>query len=685
MVAAAVAVATVLGCAIASIHLSVERVVDRAESRAFEPAGPNESPALEHYWLPQVAPGDGAGIDVYLWRVNDPQVRIPGVPSMPELGSWYLSPELYRRAVNDPLLGERFPEAAQLGQDGVANADELVAHGFVGPDAILVQQLSSRTGPEGVLLGDEVELDALTVVQASLILLLVPVVGLLLAGMAPVSTGLDQRVAILRAIGAARSQRSVVVFIQGALSAAPGALIGAASWYVLSQRLTSVPLVGAQVLRGDLALTPGLALVVGLAAVLGTGLLAVVRSRRTTATTRPAAGPPRRPTLLRLLPLAVGVCLLLWGSGVLGDPEDQRFIAGIIVTTVGTIIALPLLLRSIGTAVARSGSLLALLVGRRLGSDAAPSARALLAFGAIAVIAPIAVSWIALERSQLDDVDVVAGLPSDPYPVGVYGRFTTPDEIDQLASDTDADTIDVFVEVGVDPAVKTPDAVLVAKCEALSERVELQACSDEGFEIPASAAGQFEQYLPRDETGEGGPRRLVGRPAPPDGFEKQYTLFIADDWRALEAQLWAYVNNRGQSGMHVSYVSNPKTESIVMKWAIGGLVMAGAVGALAVVLSLAAHSARLAPSRLRLKYVGADLRFVRWLASAEPVIVIGATGAVSLILGCFVTWCWMQMEPAGQLHLGTVLLFSALTCLAAVGAGTTAWVAIRDGQTRSAY
>ena len=304
-------------CTLVSIGASLGRVAERDADRAFLPASPGERPALEHHVIFDVAPSDYRQIYVYWWRLNDRDVRLPGVEGHPPHGSWLVSPALARRMEDDDRLRERFPDAGLIGEAGITNADELLAYRFVGPGAHLESALRDEAGAGGYYLGDELDTEARSLVRSSLVLFAIPLVGLLLAGMAPAAVGLDRRLGVLEALGAPTWARRAVVSLQATMSALPGAVVATVAWFIVAPHLTAVPVVGREVFAGDLALPAPLAATAVTTVLAATALAAVVRTRNSPSL-RPGEAVPRRPSRARMDTLFDGAGLMLYGSGVVG-------------------------------------------------------------------------------------------------------------------------------------------------------------------------------------------------------------------------------------------------------------------------------------------------------------------------------------------------------------------------------
>lgn len=660
LVALAALVGTVLVCGVISTSLMVQRVTNRSTARAFAPAT-SDAPALSSHTISDVAP-DGQQIYVYWWRIEDPKVQIPGVPGAPEENSWYVSPALHDYISEDPTLADRFPRAAEIGRDGVGNAAELVAYRFVGPSVQLTETLSGDVDADQWL-GETADLEALSVVRSAAILLFVPVVALLLAAMAPVAAMLEQRRAVLGAIGASRSVRSTLIFLQAAISALPGAVAGGLAWFLVAPRLMTVPFVGRRVLTGDLSAPLGFVAVAVLGVVVASGVVATVRPR-SSAASRVTESVPAPPSASRLVPLVLGFVMMLAGSGAFGARSDQWFVAGLVASSTGAVIALPLLFARAGESLARSKALLPMLVGRRLSWNATVAARSMLALGAITAVTPVLASWIELQHANISD----SAVRNESAPAGV-SSVLPPDELRLLVERTGA----VPLEVVSDPTLTPTDTAsvpetLVGDCRRLAGLLAMQRCDASGFTLTSAAA----ESLARPEP------PVEGLPARPDGFKVTETLLVSDDQPATDAALRTYINNREQPGIFALSFDSGGAVSPAIRWALGGLAITALASGAGLALQVIGQAARLGPSRIRMRYVGADIDTVRRLAGVESVVTIALAGLAGTVVGAVASWFFVQINPGAELPYPVAVAVAMTVVVVALAGGAASWVSVSD-------
>lgn len=655
MVASAAAVVTVMACGCASAWFMSARIDDRATGRAFSAAAPGAPVTFERSALFDETIDDRQ-IYVYWWRIVDPSARVPGVRGVPPVGSWFVSPALAERMAGEPALAVRYPDAGVIGHEGVAHRGELLAYRFVGPEVALSEQLSDQPGTDWI--GDGAEaVDLYPIAVAALALIGVPGLGLLVAAMAPFAAQLERRLAVLDALGApARAQRTVVLAHAG-VCAGPGALLGAAGWFVVSPRLTAVPLVGRRVFASDLGAPLAAVAAVGAAVTVLAMIVAAVRPRRL-AGNRPVARTPPRPTLARALPLVAGLVVMLAGVLVPDRNGAKVFLVGVVASAVGAVIALPYVLDRAGTALAQQPATMWLLVGRRLRWNAVASTRSLLAVGALAALVPLVAAWVAVAR------DVDRPPHTDRYVVELRGDLSEADRA-QLLRRTGAAPLDVVATTEADGRQTLG---LVGDCTALAAYLRFAPCGPTEFSLAPDPGMDLGGY-----TG------LGGTAARPPGAQHVSTLFVSDDGAAVDQALRHFVVNASATGMQVTTPGRAVFhESPLVQWILGAARLAGVVGGLALVLHLVGQAARLAPSRARLLALGADIAVVRRLAGAEAAFAVALVGGGCTAVGAIASWLFVQIDGSAAVPYGAIALVIAATLTAAALAGAAAGAAVPD-------
>ncbi|MDP1820104.1 MAG: hypothetical protein Q8K58_09480 [Acidimicrobiales bacterium] len=649
---AAVAVVTLMGCGCASAWALAGHVQDRAAARSFAPAAEGAPAAFERSALYDETPA-GEQIYVYWWRQAGVGPQVPGVHGDPAPGSWFVSPALAERLAVDPGLASRYPGARPLADEGVAHPGELLAHRFVGDHVALDERLAADT--EGWI-GDGTEaLELFPIAMAALALVGIPGLGLVVAASSPLAATVERRRLLLRALGASPGVERRVVATHALSCALPGALAAAVLWWHAAPRLTSVPFVGRAVFAGDLALSGPAIGAVAAGALLLAIAVASVRPGPDLAV-RPAASTPRRASAVRGVPLLLAVVTMA-AAGVVGGRAGARlFVTGVVATAAAAVIALPYVVDRVGAQLARHPGAVTLLVGRRMGWNAARSTRSLLAVGGVAALSPVVGAWVTVAR----DVDQPSTVSAPA--VEVRGVLS-PEEVADLARRADAVTLELVVEPPPDD--RTPPRLLVVgDCRTLGSHVKLEACAAGAFSVPAGALGI-------------GPGPLAGSATRPTDAEPHSTLFISDDPTATEALLRAHVLNADRPGRQVAVPGRELThESPLVQWILGAGLLAGVVGVLALALHLSGQAADLARSRIRLVALGADRALVRRLAGVEAALSLLLVGLGCATVGTVSSWLFVQVDGQASLPIGVIALVVAGVLAGAALSGAAAGVSV---------
>lgn len=655
MLAVAAAVVTVVACGCVSALFMSTRIDTRATAREFSPVGPGAPLALERAALYDETE-DREQIYVYWWRVVDPNARIPGIEPNPPVGSWFVSPALFERMLDEPVLAERYRGALRIGPEGVAHRDELLAYRFVEPGVALPEKLSLRPRLAGIGYGSEV-LDPFPISVAALALIGIPGLGLLVAAMAQFAPELERRLAVLGALGAsARTQRSVL-FVHTAVCAAPGAVAAALGWFVISPHLTEVPLVGRRVFASDLGLPVVVTAAIGVGVVVLAMVVAVIRPVRI-AGNRPVDYIPQPVTVVRLLPLLAGLAVMLAGTIVPGRSGAKFFFAGVVASAVGAVVGLPFMIDRVGAALAGRPETLSLLVGRRLRRNAVSSASSLLAVGVLAALIPVLAAWVSVRRSLDTPSDTAA------YAVELHGDISAR-ERDALAERTDAVPIEVTFKIH---ASGRETFQLVGNCELLAGPFAPSRCGNTGFVFAQQTGVTLGHY-----------GTLRGYRTRPAGAKLQSTLFLSSDGAAVEDVLRSFVVNGAWPGRQITAPSRQVFhESPLVAWILGAAALAAVVGGLALALHLVAQSARLAVFRSRLLALGTDVSVVRRLAGGEAAVAVALVGLGGTAIGMVSSWMFVQIDGLAAVPYRVIALVVVATLTAAGLAGIAASASISD-------
>lgn len=354
----------------------------------------------ESFYVNWIEPASGA----------DP-VLPPGVSSLPEPGQAVVSPALDQLISENPDLAARYPDHRVLGTEGLRNADELLAYVRV-PEGRTISKTeypwrvgsfgfsSSNRNPDNYL---ESEVPLFAVVQGVIAFLIVPGLIVLGVGTAAASGVRDRRFETLHWMGAPRRILVALTLIETFALALPGLIAASVIWAVVSPRLERVPLVGHNVIRGDLGLSPTLISLLLLAGIAATGFITVIltffKNWRGASGGRPGMRRARI-RMLRIVPLLL-VMILFITAQFTGPIIGALFTLGGMLATVAAVpLFLPILLRRVGSVVGNGEGLLTSVAGRVVEWNPVRVSRPFAGLAALTVIALTGSGYFALMNNM---------------------------------------------------------------------------------------------------------------------------------------------------------------------------------------------------------------------------------------------------------------------------------------------
>jgi cell division protein FtsX len=314
----------------------------------------------------------------------------PGMDHLPAPGTFVASPALTRLLETTPAaeLADRYPgrQAGVLGTEAIPAPDSLVivvgrtpADLSTDPHARPVTRIS--TTPPDACSGPcyDVGIDAngmdliLSIVAAAL---LFPVLIFIGTSTRLSAARREQRFAAMRLVGATPRQVSVISAVESTAAAVLGLAAGFGVFAALRPLVATVPLTGAPFFPGDVSLTVADVVLVTVGVPVAAAVVARLALRRVTVSPLGVSRrtTPRPPRAWRLIPLVAGLAELGWFV-VVGRPEStpgqiQAYLAGILVTMAGLVIAGPWLAMAGARLLARHADRpAALIAGRRLSDD----------------------------------------------------------------------------------------------------------------------------------------------------------------------------------------------------------------------------------------------------------------------------------------------------------------------------
>lgn len=358
-------------------------------------------------------------------NVTAQSARPPGVTELPGPGESVVSPSLYA-ARSDPLIHLRLGKIiGVLGADGLLSPTDLVSYTGKPLSApfgsVLTWGTSARVASD---------VPGRVVVQLELLLL----VGLPLLLFVRVASRLSastraNRERALDLVGVPRSITARAVALESAVTAAVGATLGVGVFAAVNSALAGGAL---GFTWFPSATTPGVPRVVtcGLIAATAAAWLA---ARATTQ----AAAQPRRPKiarragLLRCLPLAIGLPLLVFSVPLLqaraADEAVYLTLLGVGLSALGVVVAVRPLALALGRrALARFPGTAVRLAVRRLQFE--PDATGTIV---VAVVSLILLAGVA--QAAIHDMQVVSGFSQHRVDVDVRGASLTADQRSRMA------------------------------------------------------------------------------------------------------------------------------------------------------------------------------------------------------------------------------------------------------------
>ena len=531
-----------------------------------------------------------------------------GVEKLPAPGQAVVSPALDRLAARHPELASRYPDRAVLDWRGVRSGGELIAYvrpqpgRRLGGEESAVEVRNGQIIGEGPVVrvsgfgalhentipfrvGDPSPVPIGAVLGGVLALLVVPAFIVLAVGVSAASGVRDHRFAVLRSIGVRGRTISALAVMETLVLATPGLVGAVALWGLVSPRLSTVPLVGYEVVPGDLGLPWWRLLLTLLVAAGVTAALAVVAAAGVTG---PRAASPR-PTArrhgfarVRFVPLAVAVTAFVLGRLDAGYRAADYYLVGTISAVAAVPSVAPGLLRPVGAFLARSRSIPPAVAGRTLQWDPARTALPFVGGAALLVVVLAGIGYVTLNRDTDDPVIPPGAIPA----VIAEWRDPQPGDVTRLADAVGAGLAVPFAEAA--PAEDGAGESVVsigARCADLAPYFSGTSC-DAGspLTLPAVTERRLGDMLSVAAPGSVTEVNLV---PPADLADTGGALFI--DEGPVDA-LGRHVRDAAMRLVPAPTVettlSGGNQESPLVPWIIGGAIVAAIGLALACLLSL---------------------------------------------------------------------------------------------------
>ena len=500
----------------------------------------------------------------------------PGMSRLPDPGQMVVSPELDRLASLHPELAARYPNRSVLAPEGISSGDELFAYVRMPEDrtlagekaAVRARGFGAPTGADRSfpLLLEPPEEIGTPVVAGVLGFLSLPGLIMLAVGLATASEVRDRRFVVLRSLGAPGRTLTALAVLETMVLAAPGLVAVTVLWGVVSPRLEQVPLVGHNVVRGDLGL-PWWVLAVELG--LGIATVALFAVTVTAVRRRRGAGGPRSiprgavVTPLRAAPLGLAFVALVLGELFEGDLAETLNLVGIVAAIGGVPFVLPGVLRAVGGLLGRLESVPVYIVGRGLQWDPVRAARPFTGYASLLLIALVGSGYLASIRD----------LETTPIPTEGPAVVTVSNWLDPRPTDLArlADALGTGVVLPTGEAGNT--LVVGATCSRLALLFPDTACNPQRpFELPDGTA----RMIAEKSLGVPGMKvKLV----PIEEVATSGSALVVDNvpLKTLEDRVKVAAMRTLPVPFVGSTLSNVTVRSPLVPWLVGGILGAGIV------------------------------------------------------------------------------------------------------------
>lgn len=667
VIAAAVFLVTLLVSMTTGSLLALRDADQRAQHRNLDPVQPGEKAVYERSvrWL--ALDGDQV-IIVLLQRLSPDAPPIPGLPADPEAGVTYLSPALLRRIGDRPAFADLVANSATIEPAGVAWADELFSYRFVDDRADLPgnkELLSARPSRYPLGVGHEAThywfATAALVATASL--------GALRAALGPGVGTLEARFELFDKLGASGRFRAEALALATIIVGAPAAIAAAILWARVAAGLSSVPMVGYPVARGDLATSGWVLALAVISVLLALFVLQFLPARRRPLRSRASDARPG-PRLVRVVPVLACIGLILTGAALGGTTGTKLFLAGAFASAVTLPLALPVLIAAGAEFIPQTG-LTGLLVARRAGAEVAFGS--LGAFIMLAVIAPLGAAWVSFNRQP----DVVVQEPSDQtHTILVQGGELSPSLRADLEIATNGVLVDLyesengeeFFDEAGNGHIAESTLTWVSPCSRPIAHGSGLTC-DGGVPGPARVLRDLGKWG-------------VYAPEVPANATRIGTIVVS---RASDAEdiVRALVWDR-DPGLSVLGVSDEVThESPLVALILAGAAVLGTVAAFSLLMSVLTQGSMAARSRRKLIAVGADRRQAATIAAVESALLVWCSGASATLLGALLVRAFGELAATTTATTTMWISCAASTAaafLAAAAAAGSTWAAAGEGR-----
>ena len=625
---------------------------------------------------------------------NAVPVLPPGIGKLPTAGQSVVSPALDRLAARHPELAARYPDRLVIESTGVRSGGDLFAYvraptgrslgsadaafrvenGRIVGDgpAFRIGRFGTPDHAAGLLrLGEPQPVPIGPVVGGLFGVLVLPGVILLGVGAAAASEVRNRRLEVLQAIGASTRTVTTLSALETLILAIPGLVAATILWALLGPRLTTVPLVGYEVVPGDLSLPWWLLIALLGVAIVVTTLVAVLVTSGPGRLARPRPAPRRtRLSALRVVPLAVAIAAFTLGKIVGGYREADFYLIGVVSAVAGIPAVVPVILRAVGLLLARARSTSVVIAARAMEWDPTRAARPFVGGAALLFLVVSGAGYIALSN----DLDAPRLPTDDTQAVTVEWQDREPDDLRRFGDAVGTGLVVPFIEGdyehrhdegethhhGADAGVLSVGAT----CAELASYLPGTGCDAASpLGLPDAMQQRLAEWLALSVHGTVAQVRLVPR-TDLIGVGSALVLDTAPlrdvDERARTAAMKTLPAPYVQS-----LLSSASRESPLIPWVTGGLVAAVIGLTFACLLSLIdrllgvrshdRHLVNLGISRMKLTALGAWTFAVPYTVVVVVSLLTGSAACALLILPTTpMPWTTIGMTAAAAAAVGAL-------------------------------
>jgi hypothetical protein len=274
---------------------------------------------------------------------------LPGISRLPAAGQYYASPALAAllRTVPADELGDRFPGTmiGTIGQAGLTGPGELAV--YIGYSPTALKALGGTTWVTSISTAPAAEVFTPFFRYAfgiGVLAVIFPMLVLISTATRLAASRREERFAALRLVGGTPADIRMIAAVEAAVSAFFGAVLGVVIWLLAQPLVAGGALIGTQYFSSTV--TPAAweyaAIVLGVPAIALVAALISLRRVQVSPLGVSRRATPKRPTLWRLIVLALGVGLYLFGLSVTSHQSiGAATYPGLLLTMVGLVIAGP--------------------------------------------------------------------------------------------------------------------------------------------------------------------------------------------------------------------------------------------------------------------------------------------------------------------------------------------------------